>query len=121
MTEWLFNKNGHAQFFIYGERFISKNGINMGWQFNNNVYGLNNGRHLGWFENGVLYDGSNNAIAFLQDSTGYLPGRPGIGGRPGTPGIPGTPGRPGLSGTPGRSGYGGWSNLSLEEFFGVVL
>lgn len=121
MAEWLFNKEGHAQFIIYGERFISKNGNNLGWLFKNHVYNLNNGRHLGWFENGVLYDGSNRAIAFLRDATGYLPSRPGMGGIPGTPGIPGKPGVPGLSGIPGRPGYGGWTNLSLEKFFGVKL
>jgi len=116
--DWLFNRNGNAELFVYDDRFISKNGHNLGWLFNEKVYNIRNGRHLGWFEKGILYDGSNKVIAFSRNATGNLPSRPGIGGTPGTPGVPGRPGRPGLSGTSGRPGYGGWSNQALEEFFG---
>lgn len=119
MTNWLYNRSGQAQLFLYGQdRFISKNGKNLGWVFRNNVYSLN-GRHIGWFEGGILYDSTNNPIAFERTRTGHLPSVPGIGGTPGTPGIPGRPGTPGLSGTPGRPGRGGWSNKSIQDFFGV--
>ena len=83
---------------------------------NNNVYSLN-GKHIGWFEDGVLYDSNNNAIAFLRDASGYLPGRPGTSGVPGIPGIPGRPGKSGFSGTPGRPGKGGWSNKTIKQMF----
>lgn len=115
--DWLYDKNGKAQFFVYKDRFISKHGQNLGWLFNNNVYGLHTGNHIGWFEHGILYDGQNNIIAFSRKATRYLPSVPGLGGTPGTPGIPGRPGTPGLSGIPGRPGYGGWSRLSLADFF----
>jgi len=120
-VDWLYDKNGRALLFTYNDRFISKKGKNLGWIFNNNVYGLRSGKHLGWFENGVLYDGMNRVIAFSWNSSGYLPSRPGIGGTPGTPGIPGRPGTPALSGTPGRLGYGGWSKLSIGDFFGITV
>ena len=117
--EWFFDKNGKAQMFLNDNIFISRNGHNLGWLFNGHIYGLRDGRHLGWYEDGVIYDGSNRVIAFLNDSKGYMPSRPGIGGIPGTPGIPGRPGTPGLSGIPGRPGYGGWSQLTIDEFFKV--
>lgn len=114
---WLYNRNGQAILFTYNDRFISKDGKNLGWIFHNNVYGLRNGKHLGWFENGILYDGRNNVIAFLRDASGCLPSRPGLGGIPGTPGIPGRPGTPGLSGEPGRSDFGRWSSQTIDDFF----
>ncbi len=113
----LYSRNGQALLFVYNDRFISKDGKNLGWLFNNNVYGLRNGEHLGWFENGVLYDGSNSVIAFSRDASGYLPSRPGLGGIPDTSGIPGKPGTPGFSETPGRPGYGGWPSQSIDDFF----
>ena len=116
MANWLFDGHGTARLFLHDDRFISKDGKNLGWLVGENVYSLN-GKHLGWFEEGVLYDGQNRAIAFERGARGHLPSRPGIGGIPGTPGIPGRPGRPGLSGVPGKPGRGGWSNLDVEQFF----
>lgn len=117
MTKWLFDKKGQAQLFLHDDRFISKNGKNLGWLYSNNVYHINNGKHLGWYEKGILYDSNNNVIAFERNCEGHLPSRPGIGGTPGTPGLPGTPGRPGFSGTPGRPGFGGWSNKDIYDMF----
>lgn len=118
---WLFNRNGQAQLLVYDDRIISKNGKNLAWLYNNSVYSLQSGTHLGWYENGVLYDSYNCVLAFSRDATRYLPSVPGIGGTPGTPGIPGKPGKPGFSGSPGRPGYGGWSNCTLDEFFSESL
>ncbi|MCT7473463.1 hypothetical protein N5T11_09710 [Aliarcobacter cryaerophilus] len=75
------------------------------------------GRHIGWFEDGVLYDNQNKALGFLRNSTGYLPSRPGMSGTPGMPGFSGRPGRPGLSGTPGKPGRSGWSSNDLANYF----
>jgi hypothetical protein len=100
-TNWLFNRSGHPQLFLHGDVFVSNGGKILGWSVGNSVYSLS-GHHLGWYEDGVLYDGQNRPLAFTSDSTGYIPYRPGLSGVPGTPGIPGIPGRPGLSGVPGR-------------------
>ncbi len=116
MTNWLFDKNGTARLLVHDDRFISKTGDNLGWLIGKNVYSLN-GTHLGWFEDGVLYDGDNNCLAFQSGARGHIPSRPGLGGTPGIPGMPGRPGMPGLSGVPGRSGYGGWSGLDVDSFF----
>jgi len=91
-------------------------GTVVAWISGNSIYTLK-GRHCGWFENGILFDSSNDVIGFLRDSTGGLPSVPGIGGTPGTPGFSGKPGRPGFSGVPGRPGRGGWSKEDLSNFF----
>lgn len=115
--EWLYNKKGQAKLFKYGDRFISCKGKNLAWIYSENVYNIRTGKHIGWYEKGVLYDRNNNVIAFTEDCKGYLPYYPGLGGVPGTPGIPGTPSRPGFGGIPGRPGYGGWSNCDIEDYF----
>lgn len=117
--EWLYNKNGQAKLFAYEDRFISSRGENLAWIYNENVYNIKNGKHVGWFEKGVLYDKDNKAIAFTRDCKGYLPYYPGLCGIPGTPGIPGKPGRPGFAGMPVRPGYGGWSNRNIEDYFEI--
>ncbi len=120
MTDWLYDKSGEAQLFLHRDRFINKSGHNLGWLVKNNVYSLD-GSHRGWFEDGVLYDGSNDTIAFARNATGRLPSRPGVAGAPGTPGIPGSPGKPGFSGVPGRPGHGGLSSQTLGDFFGITM
>ena len=78
--EWLYNKKGQAKLFKYGDRFISCKGKNLAWIYSENVYNIRTGKHIGWYEKGVLYDRNNNVIAFTEDCKGYLPYYPGLGG-----------------------------------------
>ena len=64
--EWFYDKHGQAVFFKYDDRLISKQGANLCWIFGNYVYSLNNGRHIGWFEDGKIYDIENGILAFLR-------------------------------------------------------
>jgi hypothetical protein len=75
------------------------------------------GWHIGWFDDCVISDRDNRALAFTRDHTGHLPYTPGTSGTPGMPGLSGTPGRPGFSGTPGRPGLGGWSSHDAAAYF----
>jgi 4-fold beta flower protein len=119
VADWLFDRSGRARIIEddYSSCFRSSQGTVIGRISGSNVYSLR-GSHLGWYEGGVLDDGRNRAIAFKHDATGWLPSHPGLSGVPGMPVFSGVPGRPGFSGVPGRPGYGGWSDTSLEEFFG---
>ena len=116
MADWMFDRRGRAALIVDGGCFRSGRGTVVAWISGDNAYSLG-GRHVGWFENGVLYDSQNRALGFLRDATGYLPARPGTAGSPGMPGFGGTPGRPGLRGIPGRPGYGGWSPADLATYF----
>ena len=115
MANWLYNKGGHAEAIHDDDCIRSGMGHVRAWVVGSNVYSLH-GRHIGWFEDGVLYDSHNRALGFLPEARGYLSGRPGLAGAPGMPGFAGRPGRPGLSGVPGRAGYGGWSAHDLAEY-----
>jgi hypothetical protein len=118
MAEWFYDRHGQAQLFLYEEdRFISKNGRNIGWTIGSNVYSLI-GMHVGWYENGILYDRHNKVIAFKLNRSGFLTSFTGvIGDTPRLPSIPSRPGRPGLSSKMNRLGPGGWSTKSLQEMF----
>ena len=116
MPEWLFDRNGKPQIIEDGDCFVSADGRAIGWISGNSAYSLP-GRHVAWYEDGVLYDGSSLAIGFRARASGYLPSRPPLGVTPGMPDFSERPGRPGLSGVPGRLGFGGWSHIRLERFF----
>ena len=113
--DWLFDRLGNAILLVVDDRFVDSGGHTIGWIGGVSAYSLS-GDHIGWFEDGVLYDSTNSAIGFTRDAV-RLPSRPAIGGSPGIPGLAGVPGRPGLSESPGRPGYRGWSDLDLASFF----
>ena len=116
MGEWMYNRNGKAVLIQDSDCLRSNHGQVVAWISGNNVFSIN-GRHCGWFEDGVLFDSCNCVLGFLSAATGQLPSRPGIGSTPGTPGFAGRPGRPGFSGIPGRPGRGGWYTNNLEAYF----
>jgi len=116
VTDWIYGKNGQATVILDRDCFRSNRGKVIAWSKGENVYSLS-GKHIGWFEEGVLYDSRNQALGFLRNSIGYLPSRPGIGGTPGNPGFGGRPGRPGFSGVLGKPSRGGWSQNDLSTYF----
>ncbi|MEA3489403.1 MAG: hypothetical protein U9R44_03550 [Candidatus Omnitrophota bacterium] len=117
MAEWLFNRKGNPCLFLYEDRFISREGKNLGWLVNNNVYSLG-GKHIGWFENDVLYDEYNRTFAFQKEAIACLPSVPWTEGNPEIPAIEDAPERPDMSSEPGRPGYSlGWAEENVEELF----
>src|SRR3989304_2759371 len=71
MPEWLFDRNGRPQLIEDGDCFLSADGRVVGWISRQDAYSLS-GRHIAWYENGVLYDGSNFAIGVCAGASGYL-------------------------------------------------
>jgi len=116
MAEWVFDKNGRTKIILDEFCFRDSMGRVVSWKNNFNVYNLR-GQHIGWYENGVLFDSKNRVLGFIRTRTGYIPSSPGLCGTPGMPGFSGIPGRPGFSGTPGKPGRGGWSKYDLESYF----
>lgn len=69
MADWMFDRRGRAALIVDGGCFRSGRGTVVAWISGDNAYSLG-GRHVGWFENGVLYDSQNRALGFLRDATG---------------------------------------------------
>ena len=116
MAEWVFDRNGCPTLILDSDCIRNSRGQVLAWIYNNSVYTMQ-GRHVGWFENGVLSDSRNQVLGFTRNATGPTPGRPGLSGTPGMPGFAGRPGRPGLAGAPGRPGRGGWSLENITAYF----
>ncbi len=118
MPNWVFDKRGRPALIQDDDCLRDLRGHVCAWLSGINVYSKR-GRHVGWFEEGVLYDSHNRVIGFLRDATGSMPGRPGLNGTPGMPGFAGRPGKPGFAGAPGRPGKGGWPSNDFDLYFEV--
>lgn len=94
----------------------SQTGHVIAWLNNNSVYDLV-GYHLGWFEDGILYDDESKAIGFVQGCSGVLPSQPLTNEGPRMPVLADRPSRPVFSEGRGRSGGGDWSNERLDDYF----
>ena len=65
--EWLFNKKGVASaIVIENDCIYSHQGSFSAWLRGINVYDLS-GQHIGWYEDGILYDRNNCIIGFKRD------------------------------------------------------
>jgi len=63
----LFDKNGSAVAYISSDGTIYLwDGRPVAYLLENHVYGFN-GKHLGWFENGIMYDGDGYRIGFSRE------------------------------------------------------
>jgi hypothetical protein len=81
MAEWLFDRGGRARILHDSDKLRNNQGQVIAWISENNVYCLR-GRHVGWFEGGVVFDSRNCPIVARNRTIG-LPSVPGIGGRRG--------------------------------------
>ena len=112
----IFNKNGTVVAWLYVNDILDLGGTHRGFVHGSNVISYQNGRHLGWFEEGAFWDAQNCAIGMTRDASAPIP-RPGLSGVPGKPGIGGRPGRPGVPGTPGKPGRSGsWSTQDWNSW-----
>lgn len=116
MAEWIFDRGGRPTLILDSDCIRNSRGQVVAWISNNSVYTMQ-GRHVGWFDGGVISDSRNQVLGFIRNATGSTPGRPGLAGTPGLPGFGGRPGRPGFAGAPGRPGRGGWSIENLSAYF----
>lgn len=128
ISEWLFDQNGDARFYLEEDRFINTKGDQIGSLNENMVYSMN-GETLGSLRNGVIFDNDDRAIAFFEHARGYIPTTTEIfGGDPDNSefiptdeDLTAAPGDPGISGVPYKPVTGDWSDMTLEEFFGTEL
>lgn len=88
----------------------------MGWVFGLSVFSLK-GEHVGWFEDGVLYDIENRVLGFVPGAPGMQLEMPALAPEPAMPAFSKRPYVPGLRGRCLRPRGGGWSSQSLSSVF----
>ncbi len=119
MSEWFIDRSGQIPLYLHERRFITEDGHNVGWLIGNCVYSLR-GAHVGWLENGVLYDVNNDIVALSTNASGHIRFISHKKFTPAIPPIPETPEIPPLADAGWRPLYGGRSNKTLEDLFGEL-
>ena len=110
MMDPIYGSSGEVVAWHDGTDVLNLHGQYIAFINNGSLISYRGDGHIGWFEDGVLWDSQFLAIGMLRNNSASLP-KPGLGGtpgRPGRPGIPGTPGRPGRSNS--------WSNRTWDEW-----
>lgn len=119
MGDWYFDRYGQAAFTVVdGDRVVSRNGRNLGWLRDKEVYTLV-GRPIGWLENGVLRETSGFVVAYTREAASRLPSIPGMSGEPGSVPSAGRPAKPGFAGSVSRPPTAGWGTKTIRDFFGT--
>ena len=117
MAEWMYDRRGSPQIIVDGDRFLDRSGINtVGWLDGTSTFTLS-GEHVGWYENGVLWDEKNHCVGFTAEATGDIPSRPDLAQTRPMPDIGKSPKRPAIEGAPIRPEQAGWSNVPLDYTF----
>lgn len=122
MTDWYYDRYGQAAFLlIEKDRFISRNGRNLGWLHREKEVFTLTGRAIGYFEKGVVRDTSGGIVGFTRDAGATLPSIPGMSGAPSAPSAGGRPPKPGFAGSVSKPPSAGWSSKSVRDFFGTDI
>ena len=115
MLTWLYDGQGRAAAFLDEFCIRSVEGEPTAWVFGLSVFSLR-GEHIGWFENGVLFDVDNQILGFLAGATGVKPDFPVPAAAPPVPVLSKRPYVPTLRARPVRQASTGWSRHSLADY-----
>ena len=117
MAEWIYDRSGHPQIIVDGDRFLDRGGINtIGWNDGTATF-TPTGHPAGWFEDGVLSDVENQCVGFTGDATGKVPARPDELRARQMPNLAESPDRPDFKAAPNRPAAGDFSTIPLDYVF----
>lgn len=115
MLTWVYDETGQAGAIL--DEFCIRNldGVPVGWVFGLSVFGLH-GEHIGWFEDGMLFDVENRAIGFVMGAKHLPTPCPPLSAPTQIPRFSKRPHCPSLRGRPPRRARSGWSMYRLAEY-----
>ncbi len=116
VAEWIYDQYGLAGAILDDYSLRNRDGTVVAWVFGIGVFAMP-GEHIGWFEDGVLYDSNNCALGFVEANKGLSLVTPVVMPAPSMPVFPRRPSTPRLHGKSGRPEPGGWSTHSLDTYF----
>lgn len=138
VSEWFYDKNNIAKLYLEEDKFLSSEDVQIGTLNGRKVLSMDS-ELVGIYENGVIYDLDDRPVAFTEYAKGYIPSLIDILGEPESPEMAndeqnsqytdeseltdnaGIPGFPGESGSPNKPVHNGWSDISVEDMFGITL
>lgn len=116
VAEWIYDQYGLAGAILDDYSIRDRHGNVVAWVFGIGVFAPG-GEHIGWFEDGVLFDSDNCPLGFVSAAKGLKLATPTAVSAPPIPPLPRRPSTPRLHGKPGRPDAGPWSSRSLASYF----
>ena len=118
VVTWVYDEIGCAGAVL--DEFCIRNlaGNTVGWVFGVSVFSLT-GEHIGWFEDGVLYDVANQVLGFVPGAKGLPLEMPSLASAPPLPAFSKRPCAPTLRGRTARPRRAGWSPSCLATYLQV--
>ena len=115
LVTWIYDEIGCAGAIL--DEFCLRNlcGATVGWVFGVSVFSLK-GEHIGWFEDGVLFDVHNQVLGFVAGAKGLAPDMPALAPAPALPAFSKRPYAPTLRGRTARPHGAGWSPSVLTTY-----
>lgn len=138
ISEWFYDKNNIAKLYLDEDKFLSADDNEIGILNGREVLSLDN-EIVGIYENGVIYDLDDRPVAFTEYAKGYIPSLIDILGPQESPEMADDeqtsqytdesevsdnatlPGGAGESGSPNKPVHNGWSDITVEEMFGIGI
>ncbi|MDM5176907.1 hypothetical protein PO883_06810 [Massilia sp. DJPM01] len=115
MLTWLYDEAGRAAAILDEFCLRTLGGEAAGFVFGLSAFSLR-GEHIGWFEDGVLYDVDNQLLGFLAGARGMAHDFPALLAPPPEPVFGKRPTVPTLRARPVRRPAGGWSRHGLPGY-----
>lgn len=138
IAEWFYDKNDNAKLYVDEDKIIYEDEQQVGKLNGREVLSMDD-EIVGIYENGVIYDLDDRPVAFTEYAKGYIPSLNDILGDQESPDMPGDEqstafddesaltdksgmtGFPGESGSPNQPVHNGWSDISVEDMFGIGM
>ncbi|UUZ54745.1 hypothetical protein LP419_01475 [Massilia sp. H-1] len=121
MLTWIYDDIGCALSAILDDSCIRNLALSntVGWVFGLSVFSLK-GEHIGWFEEGVLFDIHNNVLGFIPGAAHRCLEAPALEGRTGAAGLQKRPQVPNLRGRIARPAGRAWSAFCLSSYLDLA-
>jgi hypothetical protein len=119
LVTWIYDEIGCAGAVL--DDFCIRNlaGNTVAWVFGLSVFSLK-GEHIGWYEEGVLFDIHNNVLGFIPGAPGLRIEPPALAPEPSLPAFSKRPHVPTLRGRVARPSGRGWSSCCLASYLDLA-
>lgn len=117
MLTWIYDEIGCAGAVLDDYCIRNLAGHTVGWVFGLSVFSLR-GEHVGWYEEGVIYDIHNDVLGFIPGAPGLPLEQPALACEPPLPVFSKRPHVPTLRGRGARPHGKGWSRYCLATYLG---
>lgn len=119
MLTWIYDDIGCAGAILDDSCIRNLAGNTVGWVFGLSVFSLK-GEHIGWFEEGVLFDIHNNVLGFIPGAAHRRLEAPALAAEPALPVFKKRPQVPNLRGRIARPAGRAWSAFCLSSYLDLA-